>query len=84
MSRWRATKANRVLAALLQIGWQVHREAKGSHKVLARDGFPSLVWAFHGREELGPRMLARIAKRTGLTPKDLRTRTTNAVGTGST
>ena len=27
--------------------------------------------AFHDDEEMGPRMLARIAKRTGLTPDDL-------------
>jgi hypothetical protein len=28
-------------------------------------------FAFHDREEIGPRMLARIAKRTGLTTDDL-------------
>ena len=27
--------------------------------------------AFHDREEMGPRMLARISKSTGLTPDDL-------------
>lgn len=32
---------------------------------------PDTVFAFHDREEIGPRMLARIAKRTGLTPDDL-------------
>jgi hypothetical protein len=29
------------------------------------------VFAFHDDDEIGPRMLARIAKRTGLTPDDL-------------
>jgi len=29
------------------------------------------VFAFHDAEEIGPRMLARIAKRTGLRPEDL-------------
>jgi hypothetical protein len=29
------------------------------------------VFAFHDDEELGPRMLARIAKRTGLRVEDL-------------
>jgi hypothetical protein len=29
------------------------------------------VFAFHDNEELGPRMLARLAKVTGLTPEDL-------------
>jgi len=39
--------------------------------VLQRPGFSDFVWAFHDRDEIGPRMLARIAKRTGLTPDDL-------------
>jgi hypothetical protein len=39
--------------------------------VLEREGFPNFVWGFHDRDEIGPRMLARIAKRTGLTPDDL-------------
>jgi hypothetical protein len=30
-----------------------------------------VVFAFHDGEEIGPQMLARIAKRTGLTPDDL-------------
>jgi hypothetical protein len=29
------------------------------------------VFAFHPGEEIGPRMLARIAKHTGLRPDDL-------------
>jgi predicted RNase H-like HicB family nuclease len=29
------------------------------------------VFAFHDNDELGPRMLSRIAKHTGLTPDDL-------------
>ncbi len=71
MSRWRATKASRVFAALQRIGWRVKREAKGSHKVLEREGFSNFVWAFHDRDEIGPRMLARVAKRTGLRVEDL-------------
>jgi len=70
MSEWRATKARRVLAALLRCGWQVKRE-RGSHRVLTRTGWPDVVFAFHDREELGPRMLTRIAKHTGLRPEDL-------------
>jgi predicted RNA binding protein YcfA (HicA-like mRNA interferase family) len=64
MNQWPATKARRVLAALLHIGWHVKREAGGSHRVLAREGWPDFVFAFHDNEEIGPRMLARIAKRT--------------------
>jgi predicted RNA binding protein YcfA (HicA-like mRNA interferase family) len=58
------------LAALLRIGWRIKRQS-GSHKTLARDGWPDLVFAFHDHEEIGPRMLARVARRSGLEPKDL-------------
>jgi predicted RNA binding protein YcfA (HicA-like mRNA interferase family) len=70
MSRWRATKARRVLAALLRIGWSVKRQS-GSHRILERVGFPDYVFAFHDNDEIGPRMLAKIAKHTGLEPDDL-------------
>jgi predicted RNA binding protein YcfA (HicA-like mRNA interferase family) len=68
---WSASKATQVLAALLRIGWSIKREGGGSHRVLRRDGWPDYVFAFHDREEIGPRMLSRIGKRTGLTPSDL-------------
>jgi predicted RNA binding protein YcfA (HicA-like mRNA interferase family) len=68
---WSASKASRVLAALLRIGWSIKRETGGSHRVLQRSGWPDFVFAFHAQDEIGPRMLARIAKRTGLTPSDL-------------
>ena len=70
MSQWRTTKAKRVLSALLRIGRSVKRQ-RGSHRVLEREGWPNYVWAFHDGVELGPRMLARVAKQTGLTPADL-------------
>ena len=70
MSRWPAAKARRVLAALLRIGWTIKRQS-GSHRTLTRAGQPDYAWAFHDDEEIGPRMLARIAKHTGLQPEDL-------------
>ncbi len=70
MSTWPATKARVVLAALMRIGWRIKRTT-GSHKVLERAGWPDFVFAFHDQDEIGPRMLARIAKSTGLTPEDL-------------
>ena len=70
MSNWGSVRAKRVLAALLRIGWLVKRQT-GSHKVLARPGWDDFVFAFHDGEEIGPRMLARLAKRTGLEPEDL-------------
>ena len=72
MSQWPSTGSRRVLAALLRVGWTVKRQAGTSHKVLCRTGWPDFVYAFHDKEEIGPRMLARIAKETGLTPKDLK------------
>lgn len=68
--RFPATKARRVLAALHRIGWIIKRQS-GSHRTLSRNGWPDVVFAFHDDEELGPVMLARIAKRTGLTADDL-------------
>ena len=70
MSRWPAAKASRVLAALLRIGWLVRRQS-GSHRTLAREGWRDVVFAFHDQEEIGPKMLGRIAKHTGLQPDDL-------------
>jgi len=70
MSGWSGQKARRVLAALLRIGWTIKRETD-SHKVLERTGRPDYVFAFHDNVEVGPRMLARISKHTGLKPEDL-------------
>jgi predicted RNA binding protein YcfA (HicA-like mRNA interferase family) len=71
VSTWGAAKAKRVLAALLRIGWRVKRQKAGSHTTLSRDGWPDYVFAFHDGDEIGPRMLARVARHTGLTPDDL-------------
>jgi predicted RNA binding protein YcfA (HicA-like mRNA interferase family) len=70
MSQWPSIKAKRLLAALLRLGWQVKRQS-GSHKTLVRNGWPDFVFAFHEGDEIGPKMLARIAKHTGLSPNDL-------------
>jgi predicted RNA binding protein YcfA (HicA-like mRNA interferase family) len=70
VSQWPAVKARRLLAALLRIGWRIKRE-RGSHRVLERAGRPDYTFAFHDSEEIGPRMLSRIARATGLTEKDL-------------
>lgn len=70
MSSWPSSKASRVLAALYRIGWTLKRQS-GSHKTLSRPDWSDVVYAFHDREEIGPRMLARLSKRTGLKPEDL-------------
>jgi predicted RNA binding protein YcfA (HicA-like mRNA interferase family) len=71
MSDWKSIKARRLLAALERIGWVVKRQT-GSHKTLKREGWADYVFAFHDGDEVGPKMLARIAKKTGLKPDDIR------------
>jgi predicted RNA binding protein YcfA (HicA-like mRNA interferase family) len=70
MTDWPSTKARDVLAALLRIGWNVQRQS-GSHRSLSKSGWPAFVFAFRDGDEIGPRMLSRIAKHTGLRPDDL-------------
>ena len=70
MSRFSAAKARRVLDALKRIGWKVKRRT-GSRQTLERDGWPDIVFAFHDADEIGPKMLERIAKRSGLSPEDI-------------
>lgn len=69
MTRWPSSKAKRVMAALLSMGWRLQRQS-GSHRTLAREGWPDCVFAFHDGDEIGPHMLSRIAKRTGLQPSE--------------
>jgi len=38
---------------------------------LQREGYDDFVFAFHQGEEIGSRILQRIAKKTGLSPDDL-------------
>lgn len=70
MSNWPSTKAKRVYSALLRTGWTLKRQS-GSHRILSKLGKPDYVFAFHDNEEIGPKMLARISKYTGLAPQDL-------------
>lgn len=70
MSQFGAAKARQVLAALLRIGWEQKRQS-GSHRTLARSGWDDYVFAFPDSDEIGPIMLGRIAKKTGLKPADL-------------
>ncbi|MGC1190830.1 MAG: type II toxin-antitoxin system HicA family toxin [Candidatus Binatus sp.] len=55
---------------MLRTGWSVKR-TRGSHRVLERPGSSDLVFSFHDGDEIGPRMLAKVAKHTGLRPEDL-------------
>ena len=70
MSIWPSVRASQVLRALRKIGWSEVRR-RGSHRVLAREGWRPVVFAFQDSDELGPAMLAKIARQTGLQPEDL-------------
>lgn len=67
---WSATKARVVLSALLRIGWTIARQ-KGSHRTLHCEGWAPVTFAFQDGDEIGPVMLSKIAKATGLMPEDL-------------
>ncbi len=70
MSQWSSAKARKVLSALEKIGWKVKRQT-GSHKILEREGWEDYVFAFRDSDEIGAKMLARIAKKTGVKPENL-------------
>ncbi len=70
MSQWSSTKARKILAALEKLGWSIKRQT-GSHKVLEREGWDDYVFAFRDRDEIGTKMLTRIAKKTGLKLENL-------------
>lgn len=70
MSNWKSAKSRRVLAALERIGWSIKRQS-GSHKTLSREGWADYVFAFHDGDEIGSKIMSRIAKKTGLKPEDL-------------
>ena len=70
MSSFPSAKAKKVLAALLRDGWAIKRQA-GSHKTLSKAGMQDYVFAFQDGDEIGPKMMARISKVTGLKPGDL-------------
>ncbi|MEK7090185.1 MAG: type II toxin-antitoxin system HicA family toxin [Patescibacteria group bacterium] len=68
--KWRAVKGSKVLRALFDLGWVIKRQ-RGSHKILGKIGYSDFTFAFNDRDEIGPKMLARIAKHTGLGPDSL-------------
>jgi len=55
---------------LERIGRRVKRQS-GSHELLAGEGWPDYEFAFHDNDDLGRKILNRVAKHTGLRPEDL-------------
>jgi predicted RNA binding protein YcfA (HicA-like mRNA interferase family) len=54
----------------MRIGWR-HDRTLGSHKIMKKDGWADYPFSFHDSEELGPAVLAKISKKTGLQRQDL-------------
>jgi predicted RNA binding protein YcfA (HicA-like mRNA interferase family) len=73
VSHWPSTKAKRVLQALYRIGWsdKPNQKKGSSHIQLIHPTQGEYTWAFHDSVEIGPKMLSKIAKQTGLTREDL-------------
>jgi predicted RNA binding protein YcfA (HicA-like mRNA interferase family) len=70
VSQWPSSKAVKVFHELLRKGYSI-KSQKGSHVILTHAERGDYIWAFHDGVEIGPKMLARIAKKTGLQPEDL-------------
>jgi predicted RNA binding protein YcfA (HicA-like mRNA interferase family) len=70
VSHWPSSKGRVVYKALLKIGWVFVRQV-GSHKKRSHPQYPNYIWSFGDGDEIGSKMLARIAKQTGLKPSDL-------------
>lgn len=73
MSSWQSCQGKRVLAALLNIGWDFDPDTQGRvpYRVLVHPKLPRYIWPFQQTDELGPVALSRIAAYTGLQPEDL-------------
>ena len=67
-----AAKAEALALRILadRLGWSIKPQS-GSHRVWQRPGRPDFVFAFHNGEEIGPKMISRIAKHTGLDPESI-------------
>ena len=69
--------ARRAFAAIIHRGWYVLRVKGTSHKVMAHPDFPVTeerrrpVFSFHDSDEIGHRMMARLAKDYHLRREDL-------------
>ncbi|MDQ6664151.1 MAG: type II toxin-antitoxin system HicA family toxin [Acidobacteriota bacterium] len=62
MSVWPSSKARKVFSAIERVGWSVKANKGSSHKQLTHPVYGEVTWAFHDGDEIGPKMLARLAK----------------------
>lgn len=70
MTQWPTVKARKLPKGLESLGWTVVRQ-RGSHRIMSKEGWVDIIFAFHDNEEIEPKMLSKISKNTGLRPEDL-------------
>jgi predicted RNA binding protein YcfA (HicA-like mRNA interferase family) len=70
MSEWPSLKPRQLVSALERAGWRLEH-VNGSHHFFVKSGWPKRTVALHSKE-IGPKMVARIAKQMGLLPEDVR------------
>ena len=71
MSYWPSSKAKQVFRAIQRLGWRVKEEKGSSHKQMIHDIYGEATWSFHDNEEIGPKMMARLAKTFHFDREDL-------------
>jgi predicted RNA binding protein YcfA (HicA-like mRNA interferase family) len=64
VSGFPAKKARLVLAALEEIGWRLKRQSS-SHRILSRDGWADVVFAFHDDVEIEPKTNGTMQRWSG-------------------
>jgi predicted RNA binding protein YcfA (HicA-like mRNA interferase family) len=64
----KAGELERLLTTVL--GYEIARQA-GSHRVLKADGRPTLTFAFHAGQTVGPRMVRKVLKDAGLSDEEI-------------
>jgi predicted RNA binding protein YcfA (HicA-like mRNA interferase family) len=62
LSYWPSAKAKRVFAVIRSVGWTLKSDKGGSHKQMPHPTWREATWSFHDSEEIGPKMMARLAK----------------------
>ena len=71
MSDLPSVKARVLLRALLKYGFTVTR-VRGSHRFMSHADGRTLLFAFHDRETIGPRLLAKILKDADIPIEEIR------------
>jgi len=71
LSYWPSKKARQVFKTITRLGWTIKKEKGSSHKQMIHAEYPEATWAFGDDEEIGPKMMARLAKTYHFNPDDL-------------